>query len=241
MENMLHRLKVKWFLRKNVFDAAAFENKRVLIIGPAEGVENEIGDLSFSDFDYIVKLNNGVNVALRDKLHKDSWRCDILFHSMSSDLPPPTACDLERASVKIIVHRTPAKKYLLETLRHVRNFRKNRSLAQIRYIDPSRYAALKACLGGYSPSTGLVAIDFFLGCETSRLSIVGFTFFSTKYVPGYRDTVLSNEDAANRVAAAGHHNPEGERRFVAARFAGALEAGRVIHLGSTVAGCLELA
>ena len=69
--------------------------------------------------------------------------------------------------------------------------------------------------------------------------MAGFTFFATRYAPGYDDRDRADADSLARVRAVGHHDPEAERRLVREALAQARAAGLDLRLGPHVAAALE--
>lgn len=234
---MFQRLRDIYFLRFRRLRKRYFKGKRVIVVGPAESVHDDLREFSLDDFDVVVKLNNALTVPLTDRDGTPTLRCDVLFHSMSLDVPEIRRRDAGEANVKFVVHRTPDRKFLTATRSAIRHFKDQSIAASVRVIEPKRYKELRAQLGKFSPSTGMVSLDYFLGCNTKHLAIVGFTFFCTKYASGYRDAT-SQEDIFAKVTAAGHHNPERERTVVRSHIEAEIKKGRSIALGPSVAAYL---
>ena len=79
-----------------------------------------------------------------------------------------------------------------------------------------------------------MAIAYFLACPLRELQIHGFTFFQTRYLPGYNDQVTTDEEAKRWVAASERHDPVRERRLVQERLRAAQAAGLTVTLGRHV-------
>lgn len=212
-----------------------FTGKSVLVVGPARTVQEDLDGLG-GHYDIVVKMNNALflPVVLEGE---PSFRCDVLFHSLTRDMPAVTAEALDRAGVKCIVHRTPGRGQCLETLDA--RTRLCCSGRDIRIIPPPRYRALSWMLGGYSPTTGMVCLDFLLRARPKTLAVAGFTFFRTKYVAGYDDRDSHDTDSTDRVKALNHHDPSAERDLLRRLFDEAREAGKTtVLLGAGVQAAL---
>lgn len=213
-----------------------FENKRVLILGPAHCVEQELQKLRSDQFDVIVKMNNGIWLPTQFA-DQTSDRCDVLFHSLTDDLQTLRYAQLDATGVRYLVHRTTGKGRFPLTLAAEKQF--GTAERRVRMVPPDRYKQLSHDLGGSSPTTGLVCIDFFLQSNCAELTVVGFTFFQTRYRAGYDDRVQTDADSRERIKAAGHHDPEKERHLVRTLVDKARAAGKVVRLGAVVEAVLN--
>jgi hypothetical protein len=219
-----------------LLDPALFAGRSVLLLGPARTLQDDLADFPLGDFDMVVKMNNGLHLPVTER-GAEAWRCDVLFHSLTANARPVTPADLARAGVRVLVHRTTGRGRAPLTLEAVRRL----APVPVRILPPARYAALSARLGGASPTTGLVALDLLLGCDTARLAVAGLTFFATRYLPGYDDRDRTDASSRARVRAEGHHDPDAERRLLRDAFAEAARRGRRIDLGPHVRAALEAA
>lgn len=220
-------------IRPLLLDRQLFDNRRVIVVGPARTLERDLLEFDIEDFDIIVKMNAGINTPLPRKT-KNPWRCDVLFHSFSHEVPKITKAAIIKTGVKIIVYRTPTDSYVSKAFRQRIKFFFLGISCRLKIISPKNYKRLKRQLGGYSPTTGLVCIDFLLGCKFEKLAIAGFTFFTTKYIDGYNDAVSSDAASAARVIEKGHHNPDRERNLVAELLREQHDRRASIYLGRNV-------
>ncbi|MBU2956867.1 hypothetical protein Q4511_03950 [Paracoccus sp. 1_MG-2023] len=218
------------FLTRDMdLDAETLRGRRVLILGSASCLAEDLHALDSAGYDLLVRFNNGLDTPMPLRGH-DPLHCDLLFHSLTDDARPVTPAKLERAGVRCIVHRTATRSALLNTLTEARRLQ---GCAMAR-IPLERYRALSHRLGGASPSSGLVAVSVMLEMPVAELAIAGFTFFSTRYVAGYDDAVDTDEAARRRIAAAGHHDPAAEAAVLAEDVAAAVSRGLKVTLGSNV-------
>jgi hypothetical protein len=204
-----------------------FSGKRILIIGPARTGPMELSDLNVDCFDIVVKMNNGIFTPVHAL--KNENRCNILFHSLTSDTKPVPTAQIEKCGVSKIVHRLPKRSAFLRMLIEEERYK---AVAEMKILPYEDYQNLSAKLNGYSPSTGLACASFFLGSNAAEVAIVGFTFFSTSYVPGYDLSVESDEASRNRVERAGHHSPQHEARLMGNLIEQAQERGVHVVVGS---------
>lgn len=212
-----------------------FRDRRVLIVGPARTLCDDLAAMDVDRFDVIVKMNNGldtpVNFASGASLH-----CDVLFHSGTCEARPITEDKLRDAKVQVLVHRTPTKSGFLQTMMLQACFG---HLVRVRHVDCPAYQQMGDLLGGASPTTGLMSACFFLGAPVREVAIVGFTFFSTAYQKGYDDCVASDADAICRIADKGHHKPVKEGALLSHKIEDARSRGITVTLGPHVLDAMQ--
>lgn len=211
-------------------DPDEFTGCRVLVLGPARTLPEDLADIDTRRYDLIVKMNNGLDTPV-DLAGREPLRCDVLFHSLTHDLRPVTPDKLRRAGVRWLVHRTPTRGAFLNTVLADRRFG---GVTRVCNLPQSEYQALGRRLGGASPTTGLMCCHFFLEAPVAELAIMGFTFFSTSYVPGYDDSVMSDHAAARRVMEKCHHAPNLEAGLLREAVIRARERGKDVLLGRGV-------
>ena len=222
---MLYRkLKVDFTLSKEDFNG-----KRVLIVGSAITALSEIIEFDADSYDVICKMNNGIFIPI-PTLRNES-RCDILFHSLTSDTKMLSLSQIQTSGVRTIVHRLPKRSVFLRTVIEEERFE---GVASIKIIPHEDYQSLSEELDGYSPSTGLVCVNFFLNTNASEVKIIGFTFFTTRYISGYDDSVGSDKESLSRVELAGHHSPKHEARLMQNIIEQAQHRGINVTVGSSM-------
>ncbi|MGZ3215407.1 hypothetical protein [Paracoccus sp. T5] len=218
-----------------LLDGRDVAGRRVLILGPARTVAQDLAAIEPGRYDLIVRMNNGLDTPV-PALGADRLRCDMLFHSLTPDARPVTREKLAQAGVRMLVHRTPTQGAFLRTVIASRQLAPQ---VQVRCLPLLRYQALSAALGGCSPTTGLVAADFFLEAPIAELAVVGCTFFQTCYCPGYDPAVPDDAAARLRIADAAHHAPRQEAALFAERVRAARLRGLKVVLGPDVLAVLE--
>ncbi|WP_347137581.1 hypothetical protein [Paracoccus sp. SSK6] len=217
-------------LPRLALDPGLFTGRRVLIVGPARTVEDDLSALDPDRFDLVVRMNNGLDTPVR-AMGANPYRCEVLFHSLTADARPVTDDNLRRAGVKTVVHRTPKRGAFLRTLA----FRDRLDPAiDLRIVPVDRYHALSQQLGGHSPTTGLVCASVILEAKPQALAICGFTFFSTRYIDRYDDADRSDADTVRRIRDTGHHDPGQEAQLLMAMVDRARARGVEVILGAGV-------
>lgn len=200
-----------------------FEGRSVAIIGPAENVELELQNHTQSEFDVIVRLNKGIEIALEDET---LWgpRTDVLFHNLKEDNTERSSGRLEdnlfvRSGLRYLVypHSSP-EKWSRDVEMAATRFFQNDSVT---LCTPSEdlYSALRNELNGFTPTTGFVAIATFLSLPLRRLGVFGISFFSTGYTPQYSPSLCAKESPLDWARATGLHDPEAEATLSAKKLA----------------------
>ena len=228
LQSLVYRVLYRRLGTEYALQPGDFLGKSVLVIGPAASVHDDLQALDFSGFDVVVKMNNAIHTEFNVDA-SNPLRCDVLFHSFRGATKPVAVDDLRTANVKFVVHRTLKQRAFLATLRLEEKFG---AVAKLKIVPIEKYTALANQLGGHAPSTGMICAEFFLHAPISRLALVGFTFFATRYVNGYDDTVISDETALARIEAAQYHSPIHEARLIHQLITEARAAGKNIHIGA---------
>lgn len=224
--------------RMPVLDPAIFAGKRVIILGPASTALSDVEGLEVDGFDVVVRLNNGIMLALENPTALGS-RTDVLFHNLNDSGPRSAGA----IPVPLLVEQK--LKYLVFPHWSFRGskaklYEKRDELSSNRYFSllvpsPAFCEDVRRSLGGLKPTTGASAILYFLACDLRELHIHGFTFFQTAYLPGYNDEVKDAVDAAKWVADSNAHDPALEKVVIARRIDEARRRGMKVILGAGVA------
>jgi hypothetical protein len=212
-----------------------FRDRRVLIVGPARTLCDDLAAVDVAGYDVIVKMNNGLDTPVTFPSGA-SLHCDVLFHSGTCKARPITEAKLRNAKVQVLVHRTPTKSGFLQTMMLHACFG---HLVRVRHVDCPAYQQMGGLLGGASPTTGLMSACFFLSAPVKEVAIVGFTFFSTGYQKGYDDCVTSDADAICRIADKGHHKPVKEGVLLSRKIEDARNNGVTVTLGPHVLNAMQ--
>lgn len=217
-------------LPRLALDPQLFAGRRVLIVGPARTVEDDLSALDPDRFDLVVRMNNGLDTPVQ-AMGANPYRCEVLFHSLTADTRPPTAPNLRRAGVGTLVHRLPGRSTFLRTIAFSGQLDPGISL---KAIPVDHYTALSRQLAGHSPTTGMACASFILQAAPQALAICGFTFFRTRYIDRYDDRDGSDAETVQRIRSQGHHAPDLEARLLAALTDQARTRGIEVILGASV-------
>ena len=227
--------------RMPVLDRNLFRGKRVVVLGPAATVFDDVQELDVESFDFIVRLNNGIALALEHP-EKLGSRTDILFHNLNEDgarnagaIPPSL---LLQHKVRFCVF--PHWGFKGSKTRKARLYAKKKELSTYPQISlvvpPATFCEqVRRDLAGHQPTTGTSAILFFLQCELKELQLHGFSFFETRYVSGYNHAVTTDKEAQDWAAASTVHDPSREKAPIRKSIAEARKAGMSVILGNNVA------
>lgn len=237
-----YKLAYRRHAERFLLDPAEFAGKRVLVLGPASTVTEELDHIDPADFDIIVRMNKAIDVPFIRK-GVPSFRCEVLFHSFGTEgvraAGEVTRAKLERAGTRIVVHRTSGKSLFLKTLEYERAFSDGAYPARLKIIPPSVYALMKGRLDEHSATTGTMAMVFFLKCDTACLGIAGFSFYTTRYIDGYQPEVQTDAEALTFAKHKNIHDPVLERALVAELYRKAVRGGKRIVLGHVLQDILD--
>ncbi|WP_281827431.1 hypothetical protein [Jannaschia rubra] len=191
-----------------------FRDLRVMVIGPAETVTEDLEGTDVDSYDVVVRLNNGLMLseARPDVLGR---RTDVLFHNLREEG--------ERSAGAIPASRLNALGVGMVVYPHWRNRRlrdlywaKRAELRRdggppVRIVPPRMTDRIRRAIGDRPPTVGTSAVMFFLDCPIAELAIHGFTFFETAYASGYNPAVRTGAEARAWVDARGAHEPLSEK------------------------------
>ena len=217
--------------RPEILNPEDFAGRRVIIIGPAETLAEDLGGTDVDGFDVVVRLNNGISLA-ETRPDRFGRRTDLLFHNLRETGPRSAGAVpggfLHRKGVGALVFPHWGRKQYLAKRASLR--REGGPPLKILPLEMMR--ELQEDLRGHKPSIGLCAIAFFLDSPAAEVALHGFTFFETRYAPGYNDVVRSAGDARAWVDARGAHDPGLEKALLRTRLSGPQRT--VVTLGRNV-------
>jgi len=227
--------------RMPVLSRNLFRGKRVVVLGPAQTVFDDMQGLDVESFDFIVRLNNGIALA-REHPEKLGSRTDILFHNLNEEgarnagAIPPSLLLQHRVRLCVFPHWG----FKGSKTRKTRLYAKKKELSAYPQISlvvpPAKFCEqVRRDLGGHQPTTGTSAILFFLQCDLKELQLHGFSFFETRYVTGYNHAVTTDKEAQDWAAASNVHDPSREKAPIRKSIAEARKAGMTVILGNNVA------
>ena len=204
----------------DILRANGFRGKRVVIVGPAETVSDDLTGTDVDSFDVVVRLNNGI--ALADASPSLlGRRTDLLFHNLKEDgersagaIP---AALLRDRNVRAVVYPHWRTRRLRDLYRVKQSALADEGGPPVLLLPPTMMANVRADLDDRAPTIGTAAILFFLASPVRELAIHGFTFFETAYRPGYNVSVDAGLDARAWVDAHAAHEPKLEKALIRER------------------------
>jgi len=206
--------------RPDIVNPDFFSGQRVIIVGPAETVFEDLEGTIVDDYDIVVRLNNGMSLAERSP-EILGHRTDILVHNLREDGPRSAGLisepDLVAKGVKTVISPCWTSSSLRRRYRAKRAALAAIDGPPIQVLPPELMMRLRSDLEDHAPTTGICTAFFFLGCAVKELAIHGFTFFETRYAKSYNDAVQTAKDARNWVDAGGAHVPKSEKALLRKR------------------------
>lgn len=222
--------------------SSSFDGQRVLIIGPAQTVIEDLTNVRVDDFDVIVRLNNGLTLAQENPAVLGA-RTDVLFHNLiehgDRSAGQVSLNLLQLHGVQILVFPHWGFKGSKSRL-----YRKRRELRALNgpplMVPPSSFCEkVRRQLDGFQPTVGASAILFFLNTRAREVAVHGFTFFQTPYLAGYNDAVATPSEARAWAAASLVHDTLRERSLIAKEIGASKQRGMAVTLGVNVSRFLN--
>ncbi|TCU32274.1 glycosyltransferase family 29 protein [Rhizobium azibense] len=218
-------------------NASAFAGKKVIIIGPAQTVVEDLENVVVDGYDVIVRLNNGIALARKNPSILGS-RTDVLFHNLvehgdrSAGAIPASL--LREHGVRFLVFPhwgfKGSKSRLYKKREELQGFQ-----GPALMVPSTRFCeSVRRELGGFQPTVGASAILFFLSAQCKEVAIHGFTFFQTPYLVGYNDAVATADEARAWAAASYVHDPVREKKVIGRYISAAEQRGVRVGLGANV-------
>ncbi|CUH21836.1 hypothetical protein JSE7799_00577 [Jannaschia seosinensis] len=204
----------------DLLQPSLFLGKRVIVLGPAQTVFDDLNGTDVDAYDVVVRLNNGLLLSERDP-EVLGRRTDLLLHN-SREHGPRSAGAIPADLLKARRVGMLAFPYWRKNEHRQAYYAKKAELRRVdgpplRLIPLDMMTAMRIDIGDRPPSVGATAIMFFLDAPIAEIAIHGFTFFETAYAAGYNDAVASPEDARAWVDARGTHEPTSEKQAIRTR------------------------
>jgi hypothetical protein len=164
------------------------ENKRVVIVGPADYVDKH--DI-INHYDVIIRINKGTNM---EKTKKCGSRTDILYHAVNMNKenggPLPIRENLHiRFAYPPFGVKENSSFCGTGTWKDYKRVQKwYPTLKNFSIVPKSKYLNFEIQCDS-RPNTGVVAILDILSYDIKELYITGFTLFQTNYCNSYRNRV----------------------------------------------------
>lgn len=185
--------------------AEYLKNKKVVIVGPAPHLlECEDGNI-IDNFDIVVRINKSFPV--KKKMHKYlGSRTDLIYHCLYQAEEHGGLVkykEMSENNVSFIACPYPYK--LNPFYKHAKKFEieyeKSNSSFGKHYVEKDYYINLVKMIGTRY-NTGIGAIVDLLRYKIDSLHVMGFSFFETGFIKGYRnlqdsDQMISIDDKSN--------------------------------------------
>lgn len=175
-----------------------FENKRVILVGPANTASRHFTGSEIDEFDLVVRVNSSLDLVnrLNGQIGK---RTDVLYHNLKEygdrSTGPINLSYLSKQKCQIIICPTPTDEKIIPIIRKMKELSSVKAdfpnLESIKLRATPRAEFLRLCkeLDGFWPTTGLAAVYSLLQSEASHITITGFTFYTSGYLSGYRQNI----------------------------------------------------
>jgi len=198
-------------------DKDFFAGKKVILIGPAKTVESELANINLDDYDFIIRMNRSIDLPL--PVAKNPRRIDVLFHNFKEHghrgAGIITRAKVKSCGIKMIVFSRGGERRIGSLFKaSFKMLSRGIIHAQLKCLPESFYTDLRNRLGGYSPTTGTLALMYLLNSKVDSLKVIGLTFFQTRYVDGYNDKLLADKDGASWAEERNIHNVQSEALLV---------------------------
>lgn len=211
-----------------------FDNKRVIIVGPASGVVEDARNINIDDYDTIIRMNNGVmhsagfNGALGSRT--DLWIHNFRFGGERSAGGISSSL-ISDNNVKCIVYPTLTAATLKLFLSHFCELKRKIKSVDVSYFPPSEYRSLCKEFYPYSPTIGSIIINHVLSKDFDELCIIGMSLFKTAYQNEYNEKANDVTKTRKWVEEGGVHNPDYEFGITSRAILEAIESGKNVVLG----------
>ena len=204
----------------DVLSPGDFAGLRVIIIGPAETLSDDLQEVDVDDFDVVVRLNNGLRLVEAQRA-LFGFRTDLLFHNLRESGPRSAGAIpgdlLSRRGVKAVVYPHWRRPFDRRQFHAKREALAREGGPPLKVLPLGLMRQMRADLDDRVPTVGLAAMLFFLNSPAAEVAIHGFTFFETGYTLGYNDLVRNADDARAWVDAKGVHEPRSEKHLLRKR------------------------
>lgn len=189
-------------------------NKRVVIVGPADYVDSND---KINNYDVIVRINKGLSQQGNGKCGN---RTDILYHVVNQNKENGGPIDINfnshiRFTYPILDYDEETTFKDIGTIRDYFEIYKDNEIynhiqKNFSIINKLKYLEMEKILQS-RPNSGIASILDLLTFNIKELYITGFTLFQTNYSKDYRDKVdginkNTSKLAIDRMSKAGHHD-----------------------------------
>ncbi|EEW25683.1 hypothetical protein [Rhodobacter ferrooxidans] len=230
--------KRRMFPRWPRFGGPDLHGKSVILIGPAATVTEELEGVDLAEFDFVARMNNSINTPITYR-GAPYFTHNLYIRNQQPNSAKSLAGRLdqtsaERCGTRVVVFVLSHWHEILRLVRKVVGIWRMGLDVEIYVLGPGLVRRAAASITPVKPTLGFVTLRYLLEANPKRLHVVGFTFFTTKYIDAYNDRVKVDADALAWSRRNGKHNPEVERLTFRRQYEDAVAAGKPVTLGAGV-------
>jgi hypothetical protein len=233
--NLALRLKLEYYARTLCLQDKLFQDKRILLIGPAAGAIDECKDIIFEEYDVIARINRGLNHAINSEGALGN-RTDLIFHNFNFEGNRAAGnlhiSSLREHNVSKIIFMTPSSFTIGRFLsKRQQLLTKINNFSDIEMLPPDQYRNLVKSFHPFFPTAGSIVIDYLLRTDFQKLSVVGFSLFKSGYEDNYNPIGNNIDETREWVKASGVHNPDLDYIYTRDRLMEVYRGPRNLYLG----------
>jgi len=220
------------------FSGPDLTGKKVILIGPASTVTEELENVDLSEFDVVARMNNSINTPITYRGAPYHFH-NMYFRNQQRNSATSLAGRLDRESAELcgtetVVFLLMRWREILRLMRKIVGIWRMGIPVEIYVLGPRYVRRVAQEIRPHKPTLGFIALHYLLESDLDRLNVAGFTFFTTKYIDNYNDRVEKDDDAMAWATRNRKHNPKAERVAFRRLYERAVGEGRDIVLGAGV-------
>lgn len=220
------------------FHGPELRGKRVIILGPASTVTDDIEGLDLSTYDVVARMNNAINTPITYRGQAYRYH-NLYIRNQQKNTTTSFAGRLDRESAQasgteMVLYTLMKWREILRLIRKVVAIWRMDLRLDIYVLTPPFIRYCSGLIAPHKPTLGFIALNYLLQSDAARVDVAGFTFFTTKYVDSYNDRVAQDADAMKWATRNGKHNPAAELPAFRKLYEQAIAGGKNIHLGEGV-------
>lgn len=217
--------------------------KDIVIVGPADTATKYYSGEEIDTFDVVVRVNSSLDLVenLEGSIGR---RTDILYHNLKETGERSTGeirlPALVGQKTRMIICPTPTDEKLagilkkqLKLKRAIKDFPELKFL-QVRATSRFEFVDLCERLGGFWPTTGLACIYSVLQSQASSVTITGFTFYTSGYSGGYKQSFTTMSEIKDWTDQNVVHRTDLEKDVFCEIILKARLAGKTVNLDPTL-------
>jgi hypothetical protein len=219
--------------------------KNIIIIGPADTATKYYSGDEIDAFDLVVRVNSSLDLVENFE-GSIGCRTDVLYHNLKENGERSTGAirlhALIEQKTRMIICPTPTDEKLAGIVKKklkmwgaVKTFPELKSL-RVRATPRPEFVDLCEMLGGFWPTTGLAGIYSLLQSQASRVTVTGFTFYTSGYSLGYKQSFTTLSEIKDWTDQNVVHKTSLEKDVFCDIILKARLAGKTVYLDPTLEG-----